>query len=509
MAQTLALDGTWLVLMKIPIVYKLMAALAWVLFVAVLMAWTGEWAAGLHGGATRIVMLGMGLLAAGLAFAVLHYHLWRQSRNLRDYFHALCRTEPRDLDANGQPGGPRPLTASSPWHDIAGLVQETILRHCRRIQELEHLRTASEIRYRRAKDECEQIKTIFAGVAEPILAVNDYNELVLTNQSAEDLLHLDAERAEDRALARLLQCEKLVGLLAATAQRKLPGNRSEEVEIVDGSGQAQWYRATATKLTAAAEPAEGQAGSSPGVVLVLRDIGELKGLQKRNAEFVSAVSHEMKTPLAGIKAYVELLADGDAEDDQTREEFLNVIDGQADRLQRLVENLLNLARIEAGVVKVAKQPRSLNELLEEAIRVVQPAAEAKNITLVSDLSPLYLSVLADRDMLLQAAINLLSNAIKYTRDGGQVSLRSRMADDDVQFEVEDTGVGLSEQDCQRVFEKFYRVSKDKNMASGTGLGLPLAKHIVEDVHGGRLTVTSKLGEGSTFLATLPCAKQLT
>ena len=241
---------------------------------------------------------------------------------------------------------------------------------------------------------------------------------------------------------------------------------------------------------------------------VLRDIGRQKALQKRNAEFVSAVSHEMKTPLAGIKAYVELLVDGDAEDEQTREEFLEVINSQADRLERLINNMLNLARIEAGVVSVNKNSRSLNELLEEAVHVVHPAAEAKQIELATELSPLYLGVLADRDMLLQSAINLLSNAIKYTPDGGRVTLRSRLADQEVTFEVEDTGVGLSEEDCQRVFEKFYRVKKDKTMASGTGLGLPLAKHIVEDVHGGRLSVQSALGAGSTFRVTLPNSGQM-
>ena len=215
----------------------------------------------------------------------------------------------------------------------------------------------------------------------------------------------------------------------------------------------------------------------------------------------------MKTPLACINAYVELLADGDAEDEETREEFLSVINGQTDRLQRLVDNLLNLARIEAGVVSVSKQHRSLNELLDEALHVVQPSAESKNIQLVNELSPLYLGVLADRDMLLQAAINLLSNAIKYTQPNGRVTLRSRMNDGQVRFEVQDTGVGLSEDDCQRVFEKFYRVKKDKDMAQGTGLGLPLAKHIIEDVHGGKLTVESVLGKGSTFIATLPCTGQ--
>jgi two-component system phosphate regulon sensor histidine kinase PhoR len=261
-------------------------------------------------------------------------------------------------------------------------------------------------------------------------------------------------------------------------------------------------------LQSPAENREQDETRSYGAVAVLRDIGHQKALQKRNAEFVSAVSHEMKTPLAGIKAYVELLVDGDAEDDQTREEFLNVINSQADRLQRLVDNMLNLARIEAGVVSVNKKNRSLNELLEEACHVVQPAAEAKRIELVTELSPLYLGVLADRDMLLQSAINLLSNAIKYTPDEGRVTLRSRLADDDVTFEVEDTGVGLSEEDQQRVFEKFYRVKNQKTMAAGTGLGLPLAKHIVEDVHGGRLSVESTLGVGSRFSVTLPSAGQM-
>ncbi|HLA83194.1 MAG TPA: ATP-binding protein, partial [Thermoguttaceae bacterium] len=157
---------------------------------------------------------------------------------------------------------------------------------------------------------------------------------------------------------------------------------------------------------------------------------------------------------------------------------------------------------------VDKKPRPLNEVLEEAVHVVRPAAEAKNLELICDLSPMYLGLLADRDMLLQAAINLLSNAIKYTHEGGRITLRSRMIDTNVRFEVEDTGVGLSEEDTKRIFEKFYRVKKDQSMASGTGLGLALAKHIIEDVHGGTLTVRSALGRGSTFAATIPGTGQL-
>ena len=139
---------------------------------------------------------------------------------------------------------------------------------------------------------------------------------------------------------------------------------------------------------------------------------------------------------------------------------------------------------------------------------MQPAAEGKQIALASDFSPLYLGVLADRDMLLQAAINLLSNAVKYTKTGGTVTLRSRLSDQEIVFEVQDTGVGLSPEDCQKVFEKFYRVKKDREMAQGTGLGLALVKHIVEDVHGGRIEVASELSAGSTFRVSLPGLAQL-
>jgi two-component system phosphate regulon sensor histidine kinase PhoR len=170
--------------------------------------------------------------------------------------------------------------------------------------------------------------------------------------------------------------------------------------------------------------------------------------------------------------------------------------------------MLNLARIEAGVVAVNKSALSLNELLQEALGVMQPAAEKKDQKLLSEFSPLYLGVLADRDMLLQGAINLISNAVKYTPASGAITVRTKLNDQEVIFEVQDTGVGLSTEDCQKVFEKFYRVKKDREMAQGTGLGLPLVKHIVEDVHGGRIEVASELGRGSTFRVILPGLAQL-
>ena len=456
----------------------------------------------------RGAMLAAVLVLGGGWFALVRHRAETARRAVQRHFEALCQLDPADLSVDGVPQPPSPLPADNPWSPAADLVRTTFEECRQRNRELKHTRTAWEIRYRRAATECQRIKAILSGLSDPILAVDDFDELLLANAAAERLFGFDAERAEQRAVTQLVRCEKLVELLRATRQRKFAASRSDEIEVIEDQDEPLWYRVSISKLQSPGDEDESGEASCHGAVAVLRDIGQEKALQKRNAEFVSAVSHEMKTPLAGIKAYVELLVDGDAEDEETREEFLQVINGQADRLQRLVENMLNLARIEAGVVNVTKKARSLNELLEEAAHVVQPAAEAKRIELATDLSPLYLSVLADRDMLLQSAINLLSNAVKYTPPGGRVTLRSRLAGDEVVFEVEDTGVGLSEEDCQRVFEKFYRVKKDKTMASGTGLGLPLAKHIVEDVHGGRLAVESTLGAGSTFCVTLPNAGQM-
>ena len=500
----------------------MMAAVALVLAAAIIITIASGMLAGHGSWPFRLGVLGGGLAIAGGLVILCVYRKSQNFKAVERCFEALCKVNPRDLHGDGTTGDVPPLPACGPWSGAVEQVRDTILELCRQVQDLEHASTAAQIRSRRVAAESDQIKWIFSELADPILAVDNYDELLLANHTAEDLFQIDANGAESRLLSELVQCQKLVDLLTSTSRRKTCGNRTDEIEITDEQGQSHWYRVTATKLLGSDETdnqehddqgdssdaAAAGASGSGGAVAVLRDIGDQKALQKRNAEFVSAVSHEMKTPLAGIKAYVEMLVDGDAEDEETQEEFLNVINSQADRLQRLIDNMLNLARIEAGVVNVSKQPQSLNELLEEALHVVQPAAEAKQIELLGDLSPMYLGVLADRDMLLQAAINLLSNAIKYTAGGGRVALRSRMVDNQARFEVQDTGVGLSEEDAQRVFEKFYRVKKDKTMASGTGLGLPLAKHIVEDVHGGQLTVESALGEGSAFAAIIPSAGQL-
>ncbi len=439
-------------------------------------------------------LVGMALsLAAGGWGATAIERQRRQQLNASRYLNRLGdelrQTCDRSIDLPPPPMG-------QPWSSVLSEIVTNIRDLTEKLQLAEHSQASQSLRERRAAKMAELLTHVLDSLAEPVVVVDGFQELVFANRAAQQLFQLPpADDDTKRPLARHVSSTPLVETLADFCTRQGATTRSLEVVIDTQDANAIAYRATVNALTSDVAP-------KFGAVAVLRDISDLKAIQKRNAEFVSAVSHEMKTPLSGIKAYVEMLADGDAEDPETYEEFLDVISTQADRLSRLIDNLLNLARIESGVVKVQKESASLNDLLEDVLDIVRPAAEEKNITLVNDLSPLYLEVLVDRDQMMQTAINLLSNAIKYTRPQGKVLLRSRQVDTQVQFEVEDTGVGLSPEDCNNVFTKFYRVRKDQEMAPGTGLGLPLAKYIVEDVHGGRLTVSSTPEVGSVFTVTL-------
>lgn len=433
------------------------------------------------------------------------YSAGRQSRlrhaELRQFVETLCR---EDLDDEAAQTA---VSSRDPdWSGLLSRLRDHLIDIAHRAQDAEHARAGAEVRTRRAVAERDQVRDILAASPDPVIVIDPYDAITYANPAAERIFGLQSRDDNyGNAPAKLSQ-EAFRTVLSETRKRNSLAGRSATFTFRDTAGHEWDLRVTCRVLATGAS--SGEARQAQSVVASFSDISALKTLQKRNAEFVSSASHEMKAPLAGINAYVELLVDGDAEDEATRNEFLGVIKSQAERLQRLVENLLNLARIEAGVVKVNKCAQSLNEVLQEAYNVLSPTAEMKNIRLSCDLSSMYLGVFGDHDTLLQAAINLGSNAIKYTPPGGKVTVRSGLAEQGVSFEFGDTGVGLSKEDCAKVFEKFYRVKKDSNMAPGTGLGLALVKHIVEDVHGGRIEVESELEKGSTFRVILPASEQI-
>lgn len=242
-----------------------------------------------------------------------------------------------------------------------------------------------------------------------------------------------------------------------------------------------------------------------GVITVLHDITREKEISQMKNDFVSHVSHELKTPLASITAYSEMLVDGEAADEKTRKEFYSIIQNQAQRLNRLIEDILNISRIESGLIKVNKEPVSTALIVRDAVQMIKSYAAEKDIKVEDQTAVVFDQVNADKDMISQVVINLLSNAVKYTPNEGKVTVNSEVDESEqvVRVTITDTGIGIPAEELPRVFDKFYRVKANDKCAKGTGLGLSLVKQIVEKVHQGRVFVTSEVGKGSSFGFELP------
>ncbi|HHE37505.1 MAG TPA: tetratricopeptide repeat protein [Candidatus Cloacimonetes bacterium] len=243
-------------------------------------------------------------------------------------------------------------------------------------------------------------------------------------------------------------------------------------------------------------------GKTMFVVSFQRDITQKKEIEKMKSDFVSHVSHELRSPLASIKGFTTtILTDKDMEP-TTREEFLEIINNESDRLTRLIENLLDISKIESGSVKMKFQHSDIVEILNLAVSNIKPLADKKNIKIEKNF-PAFLSIVnCDRDNIYQVIMNLLSNAVKFTPEKGTIKLFIEDKHDQVEVKVSDNGVGIPEISIRKIFDKFYRAGNSQDKIIGTGLGLSIAKEIIKSHHG-KIWVESKSGKGSDFYFTLP------
>jgi signal transduction histidine kinase len=230
----------------------------------------------------------------------------------------------------------------------------------------------------------------------------------------------------------------------------------------------------------------------------------------RNA-FVSKVSHELRTPLAGIKAYIELLIDGEAQDDRTRLEFYEVIQDEANRLGQLIDDILSISKIEAGVARVQKQLVEINALVSEITSAAASVAERKNLVICETLSPTAYQTSADREMLRQAFATLFSNAIKFSPVGGRITVETATNphQNTVLIRICDEGPGVEPKDAPGVFDKFSGAQTCARTAGGAGIGLTLVRQIVETIHAGAVFAEARPGRGNCFGIQLHlCAPEL-
>jgi len=442
-----------------------------------------------YGPGSYLPPLGVGLLTA-MGIVVL------QRRGARKSIDKICRQIATMAD--NREAGMVMLGDTDELAEIAPPLNRFIAMVSEQNAELQADNRELRIEARIAAAEKHHTEAIIFSISDAVIVTNRFDELTLANEAAEKLFGFKLDSALRKNIDRICSDGAFVRLVREIRNHARSRTRKIVEHVMEYKGEPRTFRITLSCVDSGGEQVA-------GVVAVLHDVTREKEIARMKTDFVSNVSHELKTPLASIKAYVEMLVDGEAEDETTRGEFYEIISSETDRLHRLIENILNISRIEAGVVKVIREPLDLTGVVKQAVDVAAPQAKAKGLDFVSQLVPVYYQVEADRDMIYQAVLNLISNAIKYTRNGGRVTVsvavdeRRRV----VICEVSDTGMGIPADALPYIFDKFYRVKQNQEIAKGTGLGLTLVKHIVETVHDGELSVRSEEGKGSTFSFELP------
>ena len=386
--------------------------------------------------------------------------------------------------------------------ELSEAVNERLGDYSNVVSELEKQIHDLQIQIQLTNRQKDHIEAIIYGIHDAVVVTDEFDRLLMANEAAGKLFHFDFKSAQHEHLGRLIDEAKseFIDFLRQSRQSKAQPTR-KEIEFPEDV-ETKTYDCIVSCIY-------DENRQVCGVVAVIHDVTREKQIQQTKNDFVNHVCHELKTPLASISAYSEMLIDGEADDEQTREEFYSVIQTQAQRLNRLIEDILNIARIESGMIKINKEPVSLTMIIEEQLHMIKSYAEEKNICLkdIGKSRIVFDQVYADRDMISQVIVNLLSNAVKYTPSGGSVKIETEVNESDnvARLDVTDTGVGIPEDEIEHVFDKFYRVSTGEKQAKGTGLGLNLVKQIIEKVHNGRVFVSSKPGVGSTFGFELPLA----
>ncbi len=350
-------------------------------------------------------------------------------------------------------------------------------------------RTGEAIRH--LEEELLERDAVLHGMLEGVVAVDLAGQVILINPSAERLLGLPAGSSQGRRVTELVPSSAFHDLIEQVLRDAEPG--ASEFDLAEGR----------RSIRVLGDALRGPDGAMRGAVLVMGDVTDIRRLEMIRRDFVANVSHELKTPITAIHGYVETLLEQGEDDPLLRRRFLGIVAENAVRMHRILEDLLQLARVESTGEEVERTPVDLRDLVARAIEGLRSEADAKGMRCESDL-PQELPRLQANEALLERALeNLIENAIKYGPNGSVVSVRARDEGETLRLEVKDSGPGIAAAHLPRLFERFYRVEKGRSRElGGTGLGLAIVRHIAL-AHGGEAGVESRLGEGSTFHIRIP------
>ncbi len=346
-------------------------------------------------------------------------------------------------------------------------------------------------------------RAVLACIGDGVVVNDVAGQVILVNQAAARMLRADPNTLLDRPIRDLFKSFLTTG--RQTIFDALDRLWADPYSYGLGEGITETViEVGQSVIQAHLSPVLTEVGEFVGIVTVLRDITREVGAERAKSDFVSNVSHELRTPLTSIVGYTGLLlsqAVGLLTGQQ--ETFLQVIKTNADRLVTLINDLLDVSRIESGRLELDIRPLQIESIVQEVADMIKPQCDQKNLELITKIGPGISSVLGDKNRLTQVVANLASNACRYTPNGGSITLAAASSDGSVRVDVTDTGIGIAPEEQSKIFQRFYRVSNAAAFEShGTGLGLPITKLLVE-MHGGRLWVESTPGRGSTFTFVLP------
>jgi len=367
--------------------------------------------------------------------------------------------------------------------DEIGLLSENINEIVTTLQE--KIQTADE--------EKRKLESLFSGMSEGVIVMDAENRIELVNRGMEEMTDRPCEEVIGKTL---LEAFRNIGLHNALERfRERKETVYEEISLGDD-------RSVMMDVTISA--VRGETGGERKTMLVFHDITHLKKLERIRTDFVANVTHEIRTPLAAIIGFAETLEQGAFEKPETARKFLRTIRENAERLNRLVDDLLTLSSLELGEAKLHREGVRIEEALDQVLAVVQTRAGEKGLTIRKELAGELPLIRADRDRLAQILINILDNAIKFTPIGGTISVATSSGEEDfLTVRITDSGVGIPKGEIPRLGERFYRADKTRSREpGGTGLGLSIVKHLMM-AHGGRVIIDSTLGHGTTVSLHFP------